>query len=59
MHRHTTTAYTTLAWRREVIITVTILKAKFHYAIQVAVADLQRAGIWPMTHYLARSLAAS
>jgi len=26
--------------------------AKFHYAILVA--DLQRAGMWPITHYLAR-----
>ena len=32
------------------------VKAKFHYAILVAdlVADLQRAGIWPITHYLDR-----
>jgi len=31
-------------------------EAKFHYAILVAdlVAELQRAGIWPITHYLAR-----
>jgi len=31
-------------------------QAKFHYAILVAdlVADLQRAGIWPITPYLAR-----
>ena len=31
-------------------------EAKFHYAILVAdlVADLQRAGIWPITPYLAR-----
>jgi len=27
-------------------------EAKFHYA--VLVADLQRAGIWPIMHYLAR-----
>jgi len=27
-------------------------KAKFHYAILVA--DLQQAGIWPITPYLAR-----
>ena len=29
---------------------------KFHYAVLVAdlVADLQRAGIWPITPYLAR-----
>ena len=33
------------------------VKGKFHYAImQVAdlVADLHRAGIWPITHYLDR-----
>ena len=31
-------------------------EAKFHYAILVAdlVADLQRAGIWPITPYLGR-----
>jgi len=31
-------------------------EAKFHYAILVAdlVADLQRAGIWPITPYLVR-----
>jgi len=31
-------------------------ESKFHYAIPVTdlFADLQRAGIWPITHYLAR-----
>jgi len=30
-------------------------EAKLHYAVLVAdlVAELQRAGIWPITHYLA------
>ena len=32
-------------------------EAKFHYAILVA--DLQRAGIWPIMHYLARRSATS
>ena len=35
---------------------LTCVEAKFRYAILVAdmVADLQRAGIWHITHYLAR-----
>jgi len=34
-----------------------LFEAKFHYAILVA--DLQRAGIWPMTPYLAHKQRAS
>jgi len=38
-----------------------LVEAKFHYTILVAdvVADLQRAGIWPTTYYLARKQRAS
>ena len=36
-------------------------EAKFHYAILAVdlVADLQRAGVWPTTHYLAHQQRAS